>query len=225
MPERPPDHAAGMPHPKTRFACAAALVLGLAVSLAPSVVYAQSPRQSYQVEVLVFGQPTGASLEKAPRPRPGVLELAPGETLGDAREEDADSIGLPAGFAPPTLPRALDAIAARLARAGHPVIWHQAWIQPAATRDSPALPVLAALGQGRADPGLRGTVTVSAGRFLHLELALELESSAGLEAKLEQRRRIRLGAEQYFDHPRIGVIAVVTRATADDSQAPGAPGL
>ena len=54
-----------------------------------------------------------------------------------------------------------------------------------------------------------GRISLSLGRFLHLGMDLELGSGTGAEAQLRQRRRIRLGQDQYYDHPRIGVIAVV----------------
>lgn len=233
MPESMPARTVGTLTAGTRLAVLAALALAFAGSLAPGQVLAQAAGPAYQVEILVFGQPAGSSLEKPPRPKglapvdagQAGVEPTPGHRPLDPLRDHEEAPPLPPGFGPPAAPRALDAIAGRLARAGHPVLWHQAWVQPATSREGPELPLLAALGQGRADPGLKGVVTLNAGRFLHLGLALELESSAGLEAVLNQRRRIRLGAEQYFDHPRIGVIAVVTRTTGSGSQGPNEPGL
>jgi hypothetical protein len=187
------------------------------------VLGAQAPQRAYQVELLVFSQPAGASREHPPRPRdaesedlePGAFVLLPdaaAELLAAGTGEAAEDPALraPPGFGPPLAPLALADIASRLARNGFPLLWHQAWIQGPGAREEPELEVLAALGQGRAEPALSGTVSLAVGRFLHLELELELDTPAGFEAELNQRRRLRLGVEHYFDHPRIGAIAVVT---------------
>lgn len=219
----------------------AALVL-TAVSLAmPSggARAQETAQRLYQAELVIFRQPSGASVELPPRHElPPLDSLASGDAepsagqnrapadTGDAASalEDARP-PLPIGLGPPRLPLQLSAVARALDTRGYRLLWHQAWTQPAGNRDGISLAVLAALGQGAADPGLSGAISVTAGRFLHLGLELELNSAAGLEAELEQRRRIRLDEEHYFDHPEIGVIAVVRRIeqpppAADTGQVP-----
>ena len=133
-------------------------------------------------------------------------------------------------------PLELEAVAARLNREGYTLLWHQAWVQPPAQapRDGDGVPlaVLAAFGQGPVTPELSGRLSFSQRRFLHLGLQLELHSPAGLTARLEQQRRIRPGAEHYFDHPHIGVIVLVREVTGqmqgaeapgDDAQSPAVP--
>lgn len=83
------------------------------------------------------------------------------------------------------------------------------------------LPLLAALGQGRADAALLGRISLTSARFLHLGMQLELRSGESLAAEMDQRRRVRPGVDQYYDHPRIGVIAVVTEI--EDPQADSVP--
>jgi hypothetical protein len=201
-----------------RAALAAALLC--ATSL-PGLASAQEkPPQYYQVEVVVFLQPAGISAERPPR------QAAPAESAaaaaGDplfgaqppaAASEPADALveeqGLPADFGPPQLERALDASARALSRRGYQVLWHQAWVQPPAQRGGTELALLAALGQGAATPALSGSVSLSAGRFLHLGVALEWQENGALAAQMDQRRRIRPDVEHYFDHPRLGVLAVV----------------
>jgi hypothetical protein len=39
-----------------------------------------------------------------------------------------------------------------------------------------------------------------------------------VEATLQQQRRARLGDEHYFDHPHIGIIAVINRYQPDGNQ-------
>jgi hypothetical protein len=211
---------------------AGCLAAAAAMLLAPAMLGAQATQRAYQVELLVFSQPPGTSREHPPRPRSSAPELETGAfiLLPDAAAElraagsgeAAPDSALPPGFGPPVAPLSLGAVASQLARNGFPTLWHQAWIQGPGARQGPELGVLAALGQGRAEPGLSGTVNLAVGRFLHLELALALDASAGFEAELRQRRRLRLGAEHYFDHPRIGVIAVVTAVERPVGQPPGA---
>lgn len=217
-----------------RAAQAGCLAAAAAMLLAPAVAGAQAAERAYQVELLVFSQPAGTSREQhPPRPRSGAPDLEPGaivllpDAVAERRaagsgEAVKDSPLPPPGFGPPVAPLSLAAVASQLARNGFPTLWHQAWIQGPGAREGPELGVLAALGQGRAEPGLSGTVNLAVGRFLHLELALELDTPAGFEAELRQRRSMRLGTEHYFDHPRIGVIAVVTAVERPIDQPPGA---
>jgi hypothetical protein len=198
----------------------AVLVACLALGGAGAAVAQEDPRPRFQVEVLVFLQPEGISVELPP-PLPQPEALAPGADAmaADAGEAAAQSpgadesaapeAGLPAGFAPPLEPLQLENAAAALRRRGYVQLWHQAWIQPPADRDGIALPLLAALGRGAAQAGLDGTVSLTQGRFLHLGLDLRWQPGEVLEAELQQRRRLRTREEHYFDHPRLGVLAVV----------------
>lgn len=172
----------------------------------------------YQVEVLIFLQPEGLSAELPPAPTPapalvGEPRTEGGETLPAAEpppEPTGPAQALPSGFSQPREPLALTAAAEALRRRGYQPLWHQAWIQPPGERDGVALPVLAALGQGRSSAGLQGGISLMLGRFLHLGLDLEWQPGPQLEAVMSQQRRIRSGEEHYFDHPRLGVLARVT---------------
>jgi hypothetical protein len=114
-------------------------------------------------------------------------------------------------------------VAARLNTGGYRLLWHQAWVQPPLDGAAVELSPLATLGKGPVTPGLSGAVSLSISRFLHLGMELELNSASGLEAELRQRRRVRPGVDQYFDHPRIGVIAVVTEIRGQAGQSASAP--
>jgi hypothetical protein len=198
------------------------------VGLAGGPLYAEPDPRHYQVEVVVFAQPAGASVELPPRqpaPRaPGEAdterEMLPDELVA---EEDDAAERLAPGFAPAAMPLELGRVAAAMNRGGYRLLWHQAWVQPALQGEAPPLDELAELGGVAVAAGLQGTVSLTAGRFLHLGIDLELHSAAGLEAELRQRRRIRLGVEQYFDHPAIGVIAVVNRLEPETDQSAPAP--
>jgi hypothetical protein len=196
--------------------------------LTATPAFAQQAGQLYQVEVVIFSQPAGTSAERPPRqplpaeepttermPAPATepspeasAEAGPGAE--DLAELDPTLSLLPEGFSVPKLPLILEAVARRLNTGGYRLLWHQAWIQPPLAREGPHLVLLAALGQGPATPGLEGTMSLVAGRFLHLGVDLTLSSASGLEAELRQRRRLRPRVQQYFDHPRIGIVAVVT---------------
>ncbi|NHA15240.1 CsiV family protein [Thioalkalivibrio sp. XN279] len=194
----------------------------LAAMASPGAALAQDKPQYYQVEVVVFLQPAGISAERPPLPAmpaatggPAAADESPapqGVAAPDGRVDAApEQSVLPPGFAPPRAERSLDAAARALSRRGYDVLWHQAWVQPPAQRQGSDLALLAALGQGPAQPGLTGSVSLSTGRFLHLGVALEWQVDGALAAKMDQRRRIRPDAEHYFDHPRLGVLAVIRR--------------
>lgn len=203
-----------------------AVVLGVATPI--GLAAQDAPQRRYQVEVVVFAQPPGTSVERPPRE-----SVEPTESTGRAGlEGDLETGGetapteyIPAesaepvspldrGYTAPGAPLALANVAARLNTGGYRLLWHQAWVQPASDATAADLNVLAALGRGQASPDLSGAISLWQGRFLHLGMELEWRSRAGLEAELRQRRRIRTGVDQYFDHPRIGVIAVVTELPA-----------
>ncbi len=114
-------------------------------------------------------------------------------------------------------------IAASLQRnSAYRVVLHDAWIQDGFEGDA-AQPVdislleqlESAASGGRRNAAsnaamLAGTVTFYRGRYLHLDLDLSLGEGAG--RLLQERRRVRLGETGYFDAPKLGVIAMVTRA-------------
>jgi hypothetical protein len=176
---------------------------------------AQPAEPLYQVEVVIFSQPSGSTLERLPRLQ--VPELATG-TTPDAESPQVDTQTeaermdalLEEGFAGPANARRLNAVATRLNTGGYRLLWHQAWVQPALAHGTVELPILAALGQGQADPGLSGAIGLTARRFLHFEVDIELHRQGRLEAKLLQTRRVRPMVDQYMDHSHIGVIAVVS---------------
>jgi hypothetical protein len=221
--------ARGMGHAAIRIAALVAAVLSF--GLAAGQVGAQTGERRYQVEVVIFSQPAGTSVEQRPlQPAPqSEADLEPrhgaefdAETPGASMAGAADAADmaplLPPGVAGPVAPRKLDAVARRLNTGGFTLLWHQAWVQPAIAGDGLELATLAALGQGLAVPELSGAIRLMAGRFLHVGMAIELHSAAGLDAELTQRRRVRPGEEHYFDHPHIGVIALVTPVTPEASQ-------
>ena len=111
-------------------------------------------------------------------------------------------------------------------------IMHTAWQQT--THDKARSPALQLRALGNPPSGLDGTVTLYQGRFVHLHVDLALDA-AGDDAALSsdvasqddegmglfrppvryqitEDRIMRQGEIRYFDHPRFGLIAKVTRA-------------
>jgi len=195
----------------------------------------------YQVEVVIFAQPEGTSVELPPRQEspmdsslatqepvqvPAALTPAPGSAADAADvlpDPDDPSALLPDGFSGPAMPLLLEGVARRLDTRGYRLLWHRAWVQIPIDGRGPDLATLGAFNPGTTAPGLTGNISLSAGRFLHLGMDIELRSEFGLEAVLQQRRRIRPRTDQYFDHPHIGVVAVVTPVEADDDPAQSEP--
>lgn len=217
-----------------RMAALAAVVLSIGFTAGQAG--AQTGGRHYQIEVVIFSQPAGSSVEQRPPQRAPRAEAEPGfarEAAAEAGSPVAPMAGaaiaddaalfLPQGVSGPVAPRKLEAVARRLNTGGFTLLWHQAWVQPAVAGDGLDLATLAALGRGPAAPELSGVIGLTAGRFLHLGLAIELRSAAGLEAVLAQRRRVRPGVEQYFDHPHIGVIALVTPVTPEPAASQPTP--
>ena len=168
-----------------RFALAAAL--GLALALSPRPIDA-APAASglYQVEVIIF------QAEALPR----------GEDLSASAEGRGFNGQLERGATPPTLLRML--------RAGHSwrVLAHTGWIQGAT--DWPQHAGLKFEDLGIAVPGLSGSVYVERGQYLHLGFDLHLGTDPAFS--LSELRKVKFNEKNYFDHPGVGVIAIVSPA-------------
>ncbi len=105
-------------------------------------------------------------------------------------------------------------------------VLHLAWRQPVPAR-SAAQPVDLPSADDTigGNAYVSGTATVSLGRYLHLALDLQLHpglaelDAAGLDEfelpqfRLTESRRMRGKELHYFDHPRFGVLAVITPYT------------
>lgn len=227
----------GAPGCRARRAGLRPLVLLCAIGslgLGAAGAAAQSGAPLYQVEVVIFSQPGGTSAELPPagrtRPESQDADFESGDDpdLADPAEDPFAGPGstlplLPESLATPALPPQLSAVAARLNSGGYRLLWHQGWVQAPVAGAALDLATLAALGQGPAVPGLSGTISLMAGRFLHLGVDVELQSGASPEAELRQRHRIRPGVEHYFDGPHIGIVAVVRRVTDESGDGQSAP--
>ena len=61
-----------------------------------------------------------------------------------------------------------------------------------------------------ASSGLTGQIALSRGRYLHLTLDLAYTAPDGQRYVLRQSRRMRSTERHYIDHPKFGVIALIT---------------
>ena len=185
--------------------CAVLLVLTLAGS---SMSLAEVP--IYDVEVIIFSnQNAGDDGEHWPtiiRNDPGAEDFVARGQISERPESSYQLGGIAYGL--------------KQSR-GYSVLLHTAWRQPAYdSRNAIGYPVDASVQNGSRH--LSGRISLIRERYLHLDVDLLLSSAyATLSAtedaagspvyELSERRRIKKsGVVHYFDHPRFGMIAIVT---------------
>jgi len=91
---------------------------------------------------------------------------------------------------------------------------HFGWTQPGYPRGEPHY--LSIDGLIPPNTGLSGQISLSRGRYLHLTLELAYASGedGGGRMVLRQTRRMRSNERHYIDHPKFGVIAIITPSAA-----------
>ncbi|MFN2339611.1 MAG: CsiV family protein [Gammaproteobacteria bacterium] len=142
--------------------------------------------------------------------------------LPEPLEQDADWQALPGSA------RKLTAVAEALRRSGNyrPLAhlhWRQALMEPAVAQSIDIAALSGAAGD-RATPRVEGSLRLSVARYLHLETDLRLvaddryllQDSQAAVYSLRQSRRMRSGELHYIDHPRLGVLALITPYTPTD---------
>jgi hypothetical protein len=169
--------------PTLRIARRAAVAALLACLAAP--VLPQSPA-SYTVEIVVFrnGGDAGAIDDSRARPLIG----------GDDVSATAVSS------------RKLDGSVSRLNGSGFTVLGHAAWRQAPAGFQSLRGVSAARLGIA----GTSGKVILERDRYLHLGFDLVVEDRGRRYHINQYRKQVRTGEIQYFDHPAIGILAIVS---------------
>ncbi len=104
--------------------------------------------------------------------------------------------------------RRLGGAATRLrGTAGYKVLGHTAWVQGAASFNSRRGVSVSRLGMGGS--GVQGKVILERGQYLHLGIDLVVDEG-GRRYRISEVRRVKTDEIQYFDHPSVGVIAVVS---------------
>jgi Peptidoglycan-binding protein, CsiV len=181
------------------------MVFAFAALLAmPTYSAAQSAvAPTYDVELVVFRH-----LGAGGSPEQWSMNAPVDET--SAEQEAPAASGADAPF--PKLPAdrmKLNAIYDTLKRSrAYQPLAHIGWTQPATDRATARYVSLDALGL---DSGVNGRAALARGRYLHLTLDLSLQVP-GDDARyvLKQTRRMRSTEMHYIDHPRFGVVALIT---------------
>lgn len=170
----------------------------LALTLAgSSMALAEVP--IYDVEVIVFSnQNSGDDGERWPASSRDDISTRGFAAQGQISERPASSYQL-------------DGIAYALGQSrGYTVLLHTAWRQPAYdSGNAIGYPVDIDVQNGTRH--LAGRINLVRERYLHLDVDLLLSSAGSPVYELSERRRIKKsGTVHYFDHPRFGMIAIVT---------------
>lgn len=169
---------------------------------------------SYDVELIIFRHLSSEATEEVWN-----LELSKGEGL-TIPDEDGTPFD-PVGASPEPTMQTFPPLAAskmklgaiedtlRRSRSYRPLA-HFGWTQPGYARN--AAPSISIDGLVPADSGVSGKVALSRGRYLHLtlDLAFTPPDAPGERYVLRQSRRMRSNERHYIDHPKFGVIAVIT---------------
>lgn len=172
------------PSPVRRLLTAALLPL---LMLAAPVALPQAATPRYTVEILVFRSGDGAALDAG---------------AGTSGEGGADVAATPVATS------RLGGAASRLRSAGgYRVLAHTAWTQGPAPWNSRRGVSTRSLGLS----GVQGKVILERGQYLHLGVDLTIDDG-GRRYRINELRRVKTDEVQYFDHPAVGVIAVVTQA-------------
>ncbi|MGB5209819.1 MAG: CsiV family protein [Gammaproteobacteria bacterium] len=214
-------------------------IIGLiALSIAAGAQAQETALPRFQIELVVFEHLSLPSTPEAPVispieipppviegpfPLPGAEEPgADSSRLSPAQTEEIDADQPDPIFFALAAELGMSNIAASLQRdSAYRVLLHDAWIQDGYEGDATRAvdiglleqmaPVASDSRRNAASEGamLSGSVTFYRGRYLHLDLDLSLGEGAG--RLLQERRRVRIGEAGYFDAPKLGVIAMVTR--------------
>lgn len=181
-----------------RLALAAAIALFLPATALPQ---AAAP-PAYDVEILVFAN-TGGAREEASSTARGATREGGDRATGAAQS---------ARFLGPLPPGRLKLGALReklAANGGYRVLAHAGWSQVPASWGSRTGLALQSVGVNV--PGLSGQVQLERGSYLHLGFTLRyVPPGATSPQELSELRRVKFNERHYYDHPAIGVIAVVS---------------
>lgn len=111
----------------------------------------------------------------------------------------------------------LDAVYEKLKRLdAYRPLAHFGWTQPTYPGEPVAArPLSSFISVPR---GLEGELTLYLSRYLHLAINLQLQApvSYPVQYRIEEDRIFRNGELRYFDHPKFGVLAKITRVEAED---------
>jgi len=197
---------------------AKALVVAILASIGTASAQ-QSDTPYYDVELVIFrnlaADATPELWEKeldrlTPSANDGNDEAADDEVESGAAREAAPVATATERFPALSADRfKLSASAAALKRQrNYQTLAHFGWTQPGYQRSAAHY---TAIDVGV--PGLTGRAAVSRGKYLHLTLDLSYTPPGSSERYvLRQTRRMRSNERHYIDHPKFGVIALITQS-------------
>jgi hypothetical protein len=199
----------------------AGLIAVAAVMLiSPAVAQQSAGLTSYDVELVIF-----RTLSAKASPEDWSLEAGlASQHLAVTGEDAQGTETVVAPPPPPTTPPLtfpalssskfkLTGIADALKRnRNYQPLAHFGWTQPGFPRGEPKY--MSIDGLVPAGTGLSGQIALARGRYLHLTLEIALDSPEdGTRMVLRQTRRMRSNERHYIDHPKFGVIAIITPST------------
>lgn len=197
-----PPQAFGAPAANAPAASRPATVPGAPAAAGAAATGTSAANQStYNVEILVFRNGSGGGGDDAAGSGARALQGGGDETSGGAAQ-----VGHLVGVLPAAQFQ-LSADQSRLQAAGYSILAHVAWSQSASSWGSRAGFTLARLGVQ--SPGLSGIVYLERGAYLHLGMSVRYNGGGG-SYEIAEMRRVKFYEQHYFDHPGLGVIALVT---------------
>lgn len=161
-----------------------------------------STTSAYTVEVIVFRN-TG--------PREAGIGGTP--PLRSAEESDTPAVDAEVGRLLEVTPASrlrLTGLRQKMAAGRYRILAHTGWTQTASSWGSRAGIPLETIGL--AVPGLSGNFLLERGSLLHFGMNLRYQPDDDTVHELSELRRIRFDERHYYDHPGIGVIAVINPA-------------
>ncbi|MEY3713366.1 MAG: hypothetical protein RL321_986 [Pseudomonadota bacterium] len=181
------------------------LATSVLLTLSPSgLAQSTSTASTYNVEVIVF---------RNNGPREAGIDGTP--PLRGAEESDTPAAAAQIGrfiSATPAARLTLTGVRQKMAAGGYRILAHAGWTQTASSWGSRTGIPLETLGV--AVPGLSGHFLLERGSLLHFGMNLRYEPDESTIHELSELRRVRFEERHYYDHPGIGVLAVVTSGAA-----------
>ena len=213
---------------------AALAIAGLNAHAQTSDTLTPEPPPVYDVELIIFEYVSGVrgSREDCQYIDTGrdqaARELAlmsPPEALADALEIDTTDLDEEPTLVEPVV-LSFEPLAAEQRRLGEqyqrlrnsrdfrPIV-HTAWRQPVYPASQETTLQLSSVA-GNTPANLGGEISLFVNRFLHLTLDLQLAGQrTGLDSlvfKLQEQRKMRSAELHFFDHPRFGALALISKA-------------
>lgn len=189
-------------------------LLGAPLLLALGRANAQAGLQSYDVELVVFRNLSSTGTGEDWATESGINGLTTSTDSNTETQAEAAPLTAPTATFPPLAAGRLKltAIADTLRRSRrYQPLAHFGWTQPGYPRnDARFIPVDSVMGS--ASSGVSGRIALARGRYLHLTLDLSVAGDGGERYVLQQTRRMRSNERHYIDHPRFGVIALITQS-------------